>query len=321
MRCTRPLRERLNSLWFGLGLCYSFAAPMSYRIEKGESLAKAFGRIAAEEMDLVMRQLGRRNRGEAVHSARKALKRLRALLRSLRVALPKRLFRAENRRLAAAGRKFSPLRDLHVQLRALDKLPASAGPARDRVERQLRRRQSSFIRRIPALRKTVRGMLGASRLSLASLPLRKAGAADLASGLRRIYKQGRAAFKIARRNPTPRNLHEWRKKARLLGHGFELIAALGPAKGSSVLHSANKLTDALGANHDLFMVLQALRREDRSLPAADFRLLDKRISRRRATLQKHAFKIGARLYGEKPGLFGQRLDRRLRRGGRLHSKT
>ena len=52
-----------------------------------------------------MAELRRRDQGEAVHNARKALKRLRALLRSLRVAFPDKWFRAENRRIAAADEK------------------------------------------------------------------------------------------------------------------------------------------------------------------------------------------------------------------------
>ncbi len=290
---------------------------MSYRIEKGEGLAAAFGRIAAEEMDLAMTQLRRRNRGEAVHNARKSLKRLRALLRSLRVAFPKRLFRVENQRLAAAGRKISPLRDLHVQLRTLGRLRAAPGPTRDRVERQLLRRQSSFTRRIPALRRKVREMLRVSRQCIAAWRLRKATAGDLAAGLQRIYKQGRTACKRARRNPTPQNLHEWRKKAKLLGYGFELIQGLGAGKVSEMIRRANEMTDALGDDHDLFMVSEALRQEHRSAPARDFRPLARRISDKREKLQIKAFKLAARLYREKPAPFGKRLDRYLRRAGHI----
>ena len=104
---------------------------MSYRIEKSEGLAAALGRIAGEEMDLALTELRRRDHGEAIHSARKSIKRLRALLGSLRVAFPKELFRAENQRLADAGRKISPLRDVHVQLRTLGKLQAADDPAGD----------------------------------------------------------------------------------------------------------------------------------------------------------------------------------------------
>jgi len=286
---------------------------MGYHIEKGESLATAFGRIAAEEIDLAMAQSRRLHRGEAVHNARKALKRLRALLRSLRVAFPKKLFRAENRHIAATCRRISPLRDVHVQLRTLGKLKAAAGPAGDHIRRQLLRQQSSFIRRIPALRKTVRALLEVSRQSLASWPLRKATAEDLASGLKRIYKQGREAFKTARKSPTPGHLHAWRKKTKSLGYGLELIKNLGSGELSKMIRCSDILTVALGDDQDLFMVLRALDKEHRSNPASDFDRLANRISLKRAKRQKRAFKLGEKVYGEKSGGFEKRLDRYLRR--------
>jgi len=286
---------------------------MGYHIEKGESLATAFGRIAAEEIDLAMAQSRRLHRGEAVHNARKALKRLRALLRSLRVAFPKKLFRAENRHIAATCRRISPLRDVHVQLRTLGKLKAAAGPAGDHIRRQLLRQQSSFIRRIPALRKTVRALLDVSRQSLASWPLRKATAEDLASGLKRIYKQGREAFKTARKSPTPGHLHAWRKKTKSLGYGLELIKNLGSGELSKMIRCSDILTVALGDDQDLFMVLRALDKEHRSNPASDFDRLANRISLKRAKRQKRAFKLGEKVYGEKSGGFEKRLDRYLRR--------
>lgn len=286
---------------------------MGYHIEKGESLATAFGRIAAEEIDLAMAQSRRLHRGEAVHNARKALKRLRALLRSLRVAFPKKLFRAENRHIAATCRRISPLRDVHVQLRTLGKLKAAASPAGDHIRRQLLRQQSSFIRRIPALRKTVRALLEVSRQSLASWPLRKATAEDLASGLKRIYKQGREAFKTARKSPTPGHLHAWRKKTKSLGYGLEMIKNLGSGELSKMIRSSDILTEALGDDQDLFMVLRALDKEHRSNPASDFDRLANRISLKRAKRQKRAFKLGEKVYGEKPGGFEKRLDRYLRR--------
>ena len=286
---------------------------MGYHIEKGESLATAFGRIAAEEIDLAMAQSRRLHRGEAVHNARKALKRLRALLRSLRVAFPKKLFRAENRHIAATCRRISPLRDVHVQLRTLGKLKAAASPAGDHIRRQLLRQQSSFIRRIPALRKTVRALLDVSRQSLASWPLRKATAEDLASGLKRIYKQGREAFKTARKSPTPGHLHAWRKKTKSLGYGLEMIKNLGSGELSKMIRCSDILTEALGDDQDLFMVLCALDKEHRSNPASDFDRLANRISLKRAKRQKRAFKLGEKVYGEKSGGFEKRLDRYLRR--------
>jgi len=285
---------------------------MSYRIAKGETLAKAFGRIAAEEMDLAMTQLGRRDHGEAVHDARKALKRLRALLRSLRVACPKNLYRAENRRLAAAAHKISPLRDLRVQLETLGKLRKD-DPASDPVKRQLERRQTTCLRRMPALRKTLSAMLQASRQSIGSFPVQNATPSDLAAGLRRIYKQGRSAFKAARRNPTVKNLHEGRKKAKWLGYGFELIEGAHPKEISKWRRSAEELSEALGDDHDLFMVLTALRQAHRAMPGRDFQRLAKRIASKRAQRQKKGLKIAKQLYREKPRAFGEQVDHYLSR--------
>jgi CHAD domain-containing protein len=292
---------------------------MSYRIEKGEGLAAALGRIAAEEMDLALAELRRGNRGEAVHSARKAIKRLRALMRSLRVAFPKKLFQTENQRLAEAGRKISPLRDIQVQLRTLGKLRDARGRAGGRIRRDLLRRRESFARKIPALRRTVRGMLGDSRGTIGSWPLDKTTPGTLAAGLKRIYKQGRSAFKTACKNPAPENLHEWRKKAKMLGYGFELIECLVPKKISRRMRWCQTLGDILGDDHDLFMVSQALAREHQSQPARDYAGLSRRISAKRAKLQKQAFKLGTVVYSEKPRTFARRLDRHL--GGAEKNKS
>jgi CHAD domain-containing protein len=289
---------------------------MSYRIKKGENLADAFARIATEEIALALRELRRRDRGEAVHNARKALKRLRALLRSLRVAFPDDWFRVQNHRIALAGRQFSPLRDMHVQLRTLTDL-APASTAGKRVSRQLFRRQAAFSCKIPALRKTVRQILHESGQDIAARRADNATPHDLADGLKRIYRHGRDAYKAACKQRSPENLHEWRKKAKLIGYGFELIGGLGIRKTSRMIKCAERLSEALGDDHDLFMVETALEHENRLCPAPDYRALTKRICARRAKLQKKAFKLGARFYAEKPAQFGKQLDHCLRRKGQI----
>jgi CHAD domain-containing protein len=143
--------------------------------------------------------------------------------------------------------------------------------------------------------------------------LRKATAEDLASGLKRIYKQGREAFKTARKSPTPGHLHAWRKKTKSLGYGLEMIKNLGSGELSKMIRCSDILTEALGDDQDLFMVLRALDKEHRSNPASDFDRLANRISLKRAKRQKRAFKLGEKVYGEKSGGFEKRLDRYLRR--------
>jgi len=285
---------------------------MGYRIEKGETLGAAFSRIAGEEVAAAMGELRRGNEGEAVHNVRKALKRLRALLRSLRIAFPKEQFRRQNRRLAEAGRKISPLRDVHVQLRTLGRLRAASSAAGKSVRDNLLREQQTISRSIPALRAAVHDMLHQSQGDIARWPLHKATPVKIAAGLKRVFKQGRIAFKIACRRPTPENLHEWRKKVKALAYGFDLIHSLSHKKCARMAERCAELGDALGDDHDLFMVLEALRREHLSHPSEDYAALANRIADKREKLSRRALKMGRRVYDEKPRAFEKRLDDLLR---------
>jgi CHAD domain-containing protein len=277
---------------------YVFCVIVSYRIEKEELLAIGLARIAAEEIDLAISELDRRDHGEAIHNARKALKRLRALLRAIRVAFPEK-FRAENRYIAEIGRKISPLRDIHVQLHALNCLGA-VGSAGQRTRETLLRRQSDFCRKIPEIRETVKKMLRHSSQSIAKWPLEKVTPDDLAASITRIYKKGREAFKTARKNNSPENLHEWRKQAKWLGYTFELIEVYLPHKTSKMIKRVEALSAILGDDHDLFMVQTALDADKTSRKATGYRSLTKKICARRRKLQKKAFKAGPIIYAQKP---------------------
>jgi len=164
------------------------------------------------------------------------------------------------------------------------------------------------MRNIPALRHAVRQMLSASRETIASWPMKKATPARLAAGLKRIYKRGRTALKAVRQKRAPEKLHEWRKQTKTLWHGLALIEELGPEKAGAMAQHAAQLCQALGDDHDLFLVLQALRQENAGRPARDYRRLSSLISARRARLQKRALKLGKKIYGQKPGAFERRLE-------------
>ncbi len=283
---------------------------MSYRIEKGETLANAFTRISAEEIQAAQTEL-RRGDGEAVHNVRKALKRLRALLRSLRIAVPERFYREENQRLGEAGRKMSPLRDVHVQLRTIEKLNGASASARRGLRAHLLREQMRMRRNIPKLRQALRGALRRSQERMSALPLQRATPENVAAGLKKIYKQGRDRFKAAARRPTPENLHEWRKKVKALGYGFELMQELAAKKLAKLARRCDELGELLGDDHDLFMALEALRQEHAANPAADYAALANCIERKRAKLRRGALRIGARVYAEKPRAFEKRVDKLL----------
>lgn len=106
-----------------------YRAVMAYRLSRGEPVHHAATRIAGEELSAAIVQL--RHHGDPhsrVHTARKAIKRARALLRLVRGGLGP-AFAAENLALRDAARLLSQRRDAAVALTALHQLvpePSSA---------------------------------------------------------------------------------------------------------------------------------------------------------------------------------------------------
>lgn len=220
---------------------------------------------------------------EAVHEARKGLKKARAALRLLRPALPAALYREENRLLRDAGRHLAPLRDIRSARVALEKVGANPlawklGAKEERARRELRLEQCLSL---------------LDRAKRADLPALEKG--GLGSGLRRIYRQGRKALARAEKKPTSEALHEWRKQVKYLANSLEMLGAPDRKAG----RRAVKLADRLGDDHDLAMLSRG------NLPGQKLR---KRIDSRRRKLQRKAFVLGEELYGPKPKRFVRKLS-------------
>jgi CHAD domain-containing protein len=90
---------------------------MSYRLRK-KSLAREVHRVARKELEGVLKQVlavADEHRSEAIHDARKHLKKTRALIRLLRPATDDAFYKRENAALRKAAQRMSPIRDAHVR--------------------------------------------------------------------------------------------------------------------------------------------------------------------------------------------------------------
>lgn len=220
---------------------------------------------------------------EAVHEARKALKRARAALRLLRPGMAKALYSEANAALRDAGRHLAPLRDIRSARAALEDLGAEALAPRLEEKEEAARRNLRLEECVALL----------TRAAGDRRPAPEPRA--LVKGLRRIYRKGRKALARAEENPTPEALHEWRKHVKYLANSLEILGAADPKAG----RRAAKLADRLGDDHDLAMLAAG------NLPG---RKLRKRIDSRRRKLQKKAFALGESLYRPKPKRFVRKLS-------------
>src|SRR5262245_49917569 len=100
---------------------------MPYRLKRKEPIADGIRRIADEQFDAAESDLRAFRSPEVVHSARKRLKMLRAVLRLVRPALEDATFDRENVTLRDIGRSLSRQRDADVFVEVMrDLKPARA---------------------------------------------------------------------------------------------------------------------------------------------------------------------------------------------------
>ncbi len=96
---------------------------MAYVLKRSESVPEGIRRMALEEIDSAASELSkrRRDRDEAIHEARKNIKKVRALLRLVQPE-PGDTYYQESSYLRAVGRKLSPFRDAAAVIEILDSL-------------------------------------------------------------------------------------------------------------------------------------------------------------------------------------------------------
>lgn len=259
---------------------------------------------------------------EAIHEARKSLKKARAALRLLRDGMSDAAYHRENARLRDAGRLLTPLRDAKSLIEALDslqdryadklpdsnlaplkkKLHANLAGARRRFHPPSRRRSAELNGCVKFLKNS---LAMAQRKDIQSIESRHIG-----SGLRQIYRKGRKAAAEAKADTTTETLHEWRKQVKYLLNAVDGLHASGNNENKGAkksLKRAGKLSDLLGNDHELAMLSREIDRADYvSINASVITTLHRLIDRHRAKLQKRAFKSGRKLYDRKPRQFVRR---------------
>jgi hypothetical protein len=319
-----------------------------FGLRSDETPASGCRRIALGQLDLAIELL----RGEssvppeeAVHETRKALKRLRALMRLLEGELGAKRARRERAVLRDAAARLAGARDAEVMVSTLDalverhprKLGRGRGVAelREDLERE-RLRASAHTLGDALTREQVAEELARVRARVAKwkLPAERSAARLTGVGLERIYRAGRRGRRRAgRRNAGPRMLHKWRKHVKDLRYGAEVLdvreqpkTGAEPSSGrrrrrrsgrtvkrskriAKVARRADRLGEMLGEEHDLMLLAERVRAHEslkRARKRTRRRLL-RAIARRRARLRRRALREGERLYAPRPRRFVRKM--------------
>lgn len=252
---------------------------------------------------------------EAVHEARKALKRARAVLRLVRRALGKRRARNEARALSGIARQLSAARDAQtVQLSLARLLEASDEVHVTEAIRVAQATQGgAVLAPAESTREKVLSDLRAARERLGRLKLRGSIDKALRSGLRRMLRRIRAEHQAARKAPTAENFHALRRRCKDFYYAARLLTELGPDLLAPRLGELDRLGEALGEEHDLTVLLGRLeaQRAERDGEAAAA-LIEPLIERERQRLRAEAEPRVAHLVALRPRRFARAVVKQLR---------
>ena len=265
-------------------------------ISPGEHVDAALARIGAGQFDRITQALSDPVDVDAgIHEARKAVKRLRALLRLARPHLGAESFRRNDAALRDLGRTLAPLRETAA---TIDTVQAVVPGRCIELQDGLADRHRSVMEGAgpgSALHGEVSNRIEAARRDwLADFSGLPDGFESLADGLAATYRQGRRRMKRASRDSGEEAFHEWRKAVKYLRYQMESICPAPPEDPDPRTAVLDDLGETLGLEHDVSILISIVDR-DGACPSDAPEMLPILIKRRKS-LRRKAKLLGKQVY-------------------------
>lgn len=304
-------------------------SPPTFRLHPGEPLGVGLKRLGVETLDEAISVFydGEVTFRDAVHTARKATKKVRSLLRLVRNEVGDKVYRFENASMRDAARFLSEtrtsavlvhgvedIRDLYAPLLApgtFDEVLERFTVSRDRIEQRLME-DPDVIPRVVANLERARSRYESlptdpEARSLYGIGIRNDYRA-VGPGLRSTHARGRREMVAACQTPTPEAFHRWRKRAKYLRHQMEILTPIWPEVMIGMAVTLDRISELLGQDHDLAELLGTLaNRPDLCPNPLERSLIGALAEQRRSDLQTAARILGRRIYAESPGSLAGRL--------------
>jgi CHAD domain-containing protein len=238
---------------------------MAFELRPGKSTRRELERAARKELQKARKAItAHRPPGEeAIHDARKRVKKARAILLVVDEDHGRGLAKSA-KRLRAVNRSLSCLRDADALIETVDMLRRKR-PALfsehvfARIRRELLLQKARMLRRVTrgrAWEKTVSRLRKAERQA-ASWRTEHDAFDALAPGLKTTHRRARKALARAKDSNAAADFHEWRKTLKVLWYELRLVGSGTPAIAGDIraLRSAERW---LGDDHNLVVLCARL---------------------------------------------------------------
>ncbi|MBE9157621.1 CHAD domain-containing protein [Nodosilinea sp. LEGE 06152] len=293
---------------------------MAYRFFADSTVEANIRRILSEQLEKAVQQLSedfQQTPGEAVHNARKHLKKCRSVLRLVQTSIAQDTYNREKELLRDLGRSLSLARDSEVYQQTLNDLLDTYGV--DLGTKDFFKLQESLGDlhqiRLKALTDgdtpiaAVISDLKDSRERLNQLALKTTGWKALAKNLTKLYGQGQTRYHAAYKDGGDEAFHDWRKRVKDLWHTTCLLKPVWPNVMNAFESEIHQLAQALGDGHDIAALRSFLLDPpaEVAIEEVHMQVLLPLMKHRQHRLYQQANELGHKLYCEDPAAFTHRM--------------
>ena len=289
---------------------------MAYRLTRRRPLAKELARIVAKEFEKTLDQVtGAARPVEAIHEARKSIKKIRAVLRVLRNDLGG-ASRVQDRQLRSIAHQLSSLRDVDATLEIMESLRGHypkliTSSIFARVHRGLvawRRRTLARLDPVRVSRRVARNLRPSALATTHLIRRRVKGYVSIRGGVTRGYRRARKALAGVHTNPEDLVFHLWRRRVKDHWYHMRLLEGLN-ATARVRARRLKRLETWLGDDHNLVL----LRTTILNAPATFGRdrataVVLGCIATYQTVLRTRALRLGDRLFARRPKVFRKSVD-------------
>lgn len=292
---------------------------MGYVFKQQESIATNVNRILSEEVKAALEALENPEEasGDAIHSVRKRIKKIRALFRLVRSELKEKDFIRTNTFYRSIGQQLSSLRDATVMIKTLDKLrqtqPTKVSAhvfttLHKALLVQQQQAANAFFDDPTQLGGVIQAFEQAAQ-QVQGLSKRHKGFRLMAPNLKSIYQRARKALKLATQKPSIDHLHELRKEVKTLWYHTRLLQPIWPGLLKAYEHEFGRLGELLGDDHDFGVLAEAIESDELSIRNRQTKkALLQGLQDQRTQLQAQIYPLAHRLLAEKAKDFVKRFQ-------------
>jgi len=288
---------------------------MAFRLKPDRSVSSEIRRIVLRQLETAISELktvGDPESDEAIHDARRRVKKIRSVIRLVRPVL-EQSSAAVDKDLRDISHLLAPVADGQGVIATLDQidrryhglLPKQvvASIRAGLVDRGARADRQAWTEQVL---ETAAAALRAERRHVKEWRLRADGFRAIAPGLEQSVRRARNAMMKAWARPTAAHYHAWRRHVK--DHWFHLRLLEGPCANRLApdQRRLEALDGMLGEYHNLVLLRHVLATESRVSRAQTIQCL-RIVSSYQRVLRQHAQSLGARMYAEKPRRFVRRV--------------